>query len=111
MKNWADEYDSAITVCDAEGIIIYMNAKSMKTFEKYGAGNLIGTSIYDCHPPHACEKIRELMQTHGKNVYTIEKNGIKKMIYQAPYFEDGIFKGLVEISHELPLEMPHFIRK
>ena len=44
------------------------------------------------------------------NAYTIEKNGIKKLIYQTPWFMDGKFSGLVEISLPLPEELPHFIR-
>lgn len=52
-----------------------------------------------------------MLQTGGSNAYTIEKNGIKKMIYQTAWFNEGIVGGLVEISMELPGEMPHYIRK
>jgi len=44
------------------------------------------------------------------NVYTIEKAGIKKMIYQTPWYQNGKVAGLVEISIEIPFDMPHFIR-
>ena len=44
------------------------------------------------------------------NVYTIEKHGIKKLIYQAPWYRDGEFAGLVELAIELPAELPHFVR-
>ena len=51
------------------------------------------------------------MKTHGTNAYTIEKAGVKKLIYQAPWFHDGgVFGGLVELSMVIPMEMPHFIR-
>ena len=50
------------------------------------------------------------MNEKKPNVYTIEKNGIKKLIYQSPWFENGEMKGLVELSLEIPFEMPHFIR-
>ena len=33
------------------------------------------------------------------------------MIYQAPWYEDGILAGLVELSLEIPFNMDHFIRK
>ena len=52
-----------------------------------------------------------MMETHEKNVYTIEKKGIKKIIYQSPWFHNGEFGGLVELSLEIPFEMPHFIRE
>ena len=50
------------------------------------------------------------MNEKKPNVYTIEKNGIKKLIYQSPWFEKGVMKGLVELSLEIPFDMPHFIR-
>jgi hypothetical protein len=50
------------------------------------------------------------MNEKRPNVYTIEKNGIKKLIYQSPWFEKGEMKGLVELSLEIPFNMPHFIR-
>jgi DUF438 domain-containing protein len=49
MYQWAEQMDCAVTVCDKDGIIIYMNEKSRKTFEKYG--NLIGKNLMDCHNP------------------------------------------------------------
>ncbi|CUQ61167.1 Uncharacterised protein [Dorea longicatena] len=45
------------------------------------------------------------------NAYTIEKNGVKKMIYQTAWKQDGVVGGLVEISMEIPGEMPHYMRK
>ena len=44
------------------------------------------------------------------SVYTIEKNGVRKMIYQTPWRVDGVVGGLAEISMEIPAEMPHHIR-
>ena len=40
----------------------------------------------------------------------IEKNGVKKIIYQSPWYKEGEYAGFVELSLEIPLEMPHFIR-
>jgi hypothetical protein len=50
------------------------------------------------------------MESRQKNVYTIEKNGVKKLIYQTPWFENGEYRGFVEFGLEIPFEMPHFIR-
>ena len=44
------------------------------------------------------------------NVYTIEKGGKKKLIYQTPWYKDGQYAGFVELSLVIPAEMPHFIR-
>lgn len=109
--DWIKEFPSAVTVCDTEGIILYMNDKSLKTFEKYGGNTLIGKSLMDCHPEPARSKLLHLLKTQGSNSYTIEKNGIKKLIHQTPWFKAGQFCGLVEISIEIPMQMAHFVRK
>lgn len=113
MKNqyaWAEQMNCAVTVSNAEGIIIYMNEKSRNTFAKYG--DLIGKRLLDCHPTErARTMIQHLMETGGTNSYTIDKNGIKKMIYQTAWRENGKVAGLVEISMEIPQEMPHYIRQ
>ncbi|NTW32104.1 MAG: PAS domain-containing protein [Bacteroidetes bacterium] len=111
MNNWEKEFPSAITVCDEDGVILYMNDKSCKTFEKDGGKELIGTNILNCHPEPARSKVKAMLQQGNSNSYTIEKNGIKKLIHQSPWFENGKYMGFVELSIELPLEMPHFVRK
>ena len=104
MYEWANEMNCAVTVCDTEGVILYMNEKACCTFAKHG--NLIGKNS-----PQSQDKIRELLETGGVNAYTIEKNGIRKMIYQTAWKQDGVVGGLVEISMEIPGEMPHYVRK
>lgn len=109
--NWADEFAGAITVCDRNGIVMYMNEKSKKTFAKNGGGELIGKSLLDCHPEPARTKLINMLKNGNKNAYTIEKEGVKKLIYQSPWFENQEFMGFIELSVEIPIEMPHFIRK
>jgi PAS domain S-box-containing protein len=111
IPNWYSEFNGAVTVCDIEGTIIEMNQKAIDGFHKYGGEELIGKSLLDCHPESAREKLVNLMHHQETNVYTIEKNGVKKLIYQSPWFVDGEFKGFVELSIEIPENMPHFIRK
>ena len=50
MYEWANEMNCAVTVCDTEGVILYMNEKACRTFAKHG--NLIGKNLFDCHNPH-----------------------------------------------------------
>jgi transcriptional regulator with PAS, ATPase and Fis domain len=111
LYEWIKEFPGAITVCNTEGIIIEMNDKAIKTFEDDGGENLIGTNLLDCHPEPSRSEVKKLLKSQQKNVYTIEKNSIKKLIYQTPWFKDGKYAGLVEFSLEIPNEMPHFIRK
>jgi transcriptional regulator with PAS, ATPase and Fis domain len=107
---WIKEFPAAVTVCDTEGIILEMNDKAAKTVEKDGGYNLIGSNMLDCHPGLSRQKTERLLAAKVKNVYTIEKNGVKKLIYQSPWYKEGEYAGFVEISLEIPLEMPHFIR-
>jgi DUF438 domain-containing protein len=104
--NWARELPAAITVCDRNGIILEMNDKAKSTFP----GDLVGRSVLACHPEPARAKLAELLATGKSNVYTIEKNGRRKLIYQSPWYRDGQFAGLLEISFELPASLPHFRR-
>jgi transcriptional regulator with PAS, ATPase and Fis domain len=108
--DWIKEFPAAVTVCDPQGIILAMNDKAALTYEKDGGYDLIGRNMLDCHPEQARIKTEKLLADREKNVYTIEKNGIKKMIYQSPWFKDGNYAGIVEISLEIPFEMPHFLR-
>ena len=110
VTNWFKEVPFAITVCDKEGIIIEMNEKSAVTFARDGGKELIGKSLLDCHPDEAKQQILELMKSEKVNVYTIEKNGKKKLIYQCPWYSNSICSGLVELSIELPVNLPHFVR-
>lgn len=110
MDGWPAGIDVALTVCDLEGRIVDMNDKSARTFEKYGGVDLIGASLLDCHPEPARSKLLDLLARPRTNAYTIEKNGVRKLIYQTPWFQDGVPAGLVEMSLELPPDMPHHIR-
>jgi transcriptional regulator with PAS, ATPase and Fis domain len=111
MENWKDGVDFAITVCDADGIITEMNAKAAATFAKFGGAGLVGKSLLDCHAEKSRTMIKKMLTGNISNTYTIEKNGVKKLIHQAPWLKDGKPAGLVEISLELPSVMPHHVRK
>jgi PAS domain-containing protein len=109
-NTWIKEFPAAVTVCDPDGIILEMNDKAAKTFEKDGGLALIGRNMFDCHPDPARGKLERLMDRRQVNVYTIEKNGVKKLIFQSPWSLNGEYAGFVELSLEIPFEMPHFVR-
>lgn len=130
LFDWARGCDFAVTICNINGDIIYINDKSRATFAKYG--NILGSNLKNCHSPRSWKIITELLATGGSNSYTITKSGKKKIIYQTPWYveqtdapqqEQGqaqsagqlvsngkIIGGLVEISIELPANMPHYDR-
>lgn len=110
MHDWVKEFPAAITICDRDAVVTEMNDKAIAVFAKEGGAKLIGHSLYDCHKPRSIEIIKSMLETGGNNVYTIEKNGNKKIIIQQPYYSEGKVAGLVEISIDLPKEIPHYVR-
>ena len=109
MEAWMQESACALTVCDTEGIVVYQNEKSKQVFASYG-GDLLGKNLKDCHKPESWALLQDLMAARASNSYTIEKKDLKKLIHQTPWYKDGILKGMVELSIELPTELPHHQR-
>jgi len=107
---WIESLPASITVCDAYGVILDMNASAAWSFSADGGLGLIGRSLLECHPEPARSKAKQLLEKQEKNVYTIEKKGVKKLVYQAPWYNNGAFGGLVEIVLEIPAQIPHFKR-
>lgn len=108
--SWVQEFPGAITVCDPTGIILEMNNRAAKAYQEQGGIKLIGTNMLDCHPEPARTKTARLLETMQTNVYTIEKGGVRKLIYQAPWCTDGRYSGFVELVLEIPAQISHFIR-
>jgi transcriptional regulator with PAS, ATPase and Fis domain len=107
---WIQSFPAAIIVCDARGLILEMNEKAIENFKEDGGENLLGKNLLSCHPEPARSRLEEMLKTQKPNFYTIEKHGIKKLIYQVPWHREGNFAGFVELSLPIPYEMPHFIR-
>jgi len=114
MKNvnltWVKEFIGAIIVCDTKGIIVEMNDQAIKENEKEGGEKLIGTNMLDCHPEPARSKAAQLLESRQPNIYTIQKNGKRKLIHQTPWYEKGEYRGIVELSLEIPETIPHLVR-
>ena len=85
-----------------------MNDKAKETFGSHR--DLIGKSLIPCHNERSRAIIADLLATGGSNAYTIQKDGLKKMIYQTAWKENGEVAGLVEISMVIPEDMPHYLR-
>lgn len=101
-----DELDCAVTACDTEGIVLYQNDRSLTV-----NGDVRGRSLIPCHNDRSRTIIARLIEQGGRNVYTIEKRGVRKLIYQTVWRREGAVKGLVEFSMEIPAEMPHYVRE
>jgi len=107
---WVREFPASITVCDRDGIIIEMNDQSTQAYAQYGGRDLIGTNLFDHHSAESREKLLRLLAQDKSNVYTVEKNGVKKLIYHTPWHQDGKVAGLVEFMLEIPFDIPHYVR-
>ena len=112
MVSWLDQDDAAITICDLNGVIVYMNDRSKRSFSKYDEPSVtIGSNLIECHPEPSRTKLLSMIKEPQTNVYTIEKRGIKKLIRQSPWYRDGVFSGVLEISFEIPFDLPHHLRE
>lgn len=107
---WVKELSADVTVCDAQGLILEMNDRAAEAYTREGGRELIGTNLLDCHPEPSRTKVKEQLAAGRVNAYTIEKGGVKKLVYQAPWYQNGEYRGLIEVSLPLPDPLPHFNR-
>ena len=109
--SWIEEFPVAITVTDASGTILAMNARSRESFAADGGGALVGSSVFACHPEPAREKVTALFESRAPNHYTVARNGRRKINHQLPRYRKRSYAGFVELSIPIPDELPHFERK
>ncbi len=107
---WIKEFPGSVTVCDAEGVVLAMNDRAAQSHEADGGYALVGRSLLACHPEAARNKLEALLDSRQANIYTIEKAGVKTLVYQSPWFENGEYRGIVEMTLPVPWDMPHFVR-
>jgi transcriptional regulator with PAS, ATPase and Fis domain len=107
---WLDGIEVAATVCNCQGVCLYLNKRAAQVFAKDDGRALIGQNLLDCHPEPARSRFATQLATPTPNSYTIEKAGIRKLIHQIPWYKDGVFSGVVELSFVLPETLPHFVR-
>ena len=111
MPDWVTNFPGAVMVSDREHRVVYMNDRSAATYEKEGGRALVGKEMMGCHNARSRAIIDGLLATGGQNVYTIDKAGQKKLIFQSAWRDEaGQVAGLVELSLVLPPDMPHFVR-
>ena len=104
---WGDTLKTcAITVADREGVVLYQNDRSIAV-----NGDVRGRSMLPCHSERSRAIIDRLITNGENNAYTISKRGLRKLIYQPPWYESGAVAGLVEFSLEIPEDMPHYVRE
>ena len=108
---WVREFPAELSICDREGVLLEMNRAAEALFAGEGGRTLIGSNILNCHPEPDCRKLKRLLETGQTNVYLSETKGCKTFVFQAPWYLEGRYAGLVEVSFEVPDDIPHFIRE
>ena len=107
---WVKEFPGTLTVCDKNGIIIDMTDRAVQAFAAGGSPNLIGAPVLECHPEAAKVKLKALFDSRRTNIYTFTKDGRKKLVFQTPWTIAGEYAGYLDLTIEIPADMPHFNR-
>jgi len=107
---WVEELPMAITVCNSEGIILYMNRKACEIYSESGGKGLIGRNLLECHRGAVLDKLRNVFKSRTVNCYMIEKGESKKMVYQTPWYENDTYMGYIEFIMEIPDYIPKYKR-
>ncbi|MBN1634262.1 MAG: diguanylate cyclase [Ignavibacteria bacterium] len=108
--DWHEYFSESIIVCDKDLTIIYLNKTALKSLSEEQRKNITGSNLLDYHNEDSNKKILGVKENLKPNVYTIEKAGKKKLIYQSLLLENNKFKGIVELSMVIPEVLLHFKR-
>lgn len=100
--DWFTDFPAAITICDNKGTIL----GSAEYYGKSQGLELIGKSLFDCHPPEACKMIEEILLEQGEKCYIAQGEDKAKLVMQLPWYQGNKFMGLVEIIKELKEDIP-----
>ena len=98
-----------MTVCDKDGKILEMNETAERVLSH--GKHIVGQNLLDCHPEPARSMLADMLENPRTNVYTVEKEGLKKLIFQCPWYDGEEYAGFMELSMVLPENMPHRVRK
>jgi len=110
-RDYFEGADIAVTICAKDGTILDMNRKSRKTFLKPGREEIIGRNVLDCHPEPARSLLGDMLKNPRTNIYTVEKERLKKLIFQTPWYDGEEYAGFMELSIVLPETIPNRVRK
>ena len=108
---WVEELPAEVMVCDTNGTILEMNNEAEVLFEDDGGRGLLGANVLACHPEPSRSKLEGMLEKQTTNSYFNTENGEKRFFFQSPWYKEGRYAGFVEISFEVPENIPHFIRE
>ena len=84
FKSIVEQDTCAVVICNLRHEIIYMNKSARERYKKHG--ELVGTSIFDCHNAESNAKIREVVEWFAKSpdnnfVFTYHNDRENKDVY------------------------------
>ena len=85
MPDWVTGFPGSVLVSDLEHTLIWMNDKAAASYESQGGRALIGRGLGACHNERSRGIMDRMLEDGKPNVYTIEKKGVKKIIYQTAW--------------------------
>jgi hypothetical protein len=106
VDNWDLLAPCAITVCDENGTVVRMNQPARDMFA-HGKDILVGRQAIKCHPGVERANFNEIYANPKVNCYTVDKPDGRKLVYQAPLYNQGVFSGFVELSFPVPEVIRH----
>ena len=109
--SWVKDFPAEITVCDRTGFILELNSAAEDIFKDDGGRDLLGSNMLECHPEPSHTKLAGMLETQKTNVYFNTEKSNQRFFFQSPWYKDNQFAGFVEISFEVPGEIPHFIKE
>jgi hypothetical protein len=66
--------------------------------------------MLECFPEAARGRVEKMLSAETQNVYTLEQNGEKQLVYQTPWYQDGEYAGFVELILPIPVNIPNISR-
>ena len=108
--DWVQELPAEVMVCGVDGTILAMNTAAERLFAEQGGTGLLGSNVLDCHPEPSRSKLEGMLARQVSNAFYNTEADRKRFFVQAPWYQDGRYAGFVEISFEVPEEVPHFVR-
>lgn len=104
FKSIIDQDRCSVVICNLAHEIVYMNPTAIRSYEKYGGGNLVGKSLLGCHNAEACERIQQVIdwftadESHNI-IYTSHNEKQNKDVYMVALRDQGKLIGYYE-KHE-----------
>jgi PAS domain-containing protein len=107
---WIRTFPAEIMVCDPAGTILEMNETAIQIYEREGGAALIGKNLWDHHPDEVREMVRKQVTAEKHIIYTTEKDGLKKLVSIAPWYQDGVYAGFALIVQDLPARLRNIVK-